>query len=53
LSAHFPNHETVLFERASHFLQQDEGYQLAEALRGFVIVTLGIPGASRPERQWT
>jgi haloalkane dehalogenase len=32
----FPDHQTILLEHASHFLQEDEGERIAEAIRGFV-----------------
>jgi haloalkane dehalogenase len=31
----FPKHQTVLFANASHFLQEDEGERIAEAIRNF------------------
>lgn len=31
----FPNHETVLLENASHFIQEDEGERIAQAFRRF------------------
>ena len=31
----FKDHETILFEKASHFLQEDEGERIAEAIRAF------------------
>ena len=31
----FPQHQTVLFDNASHFLQEDEGERIAEAIRNF------------------
>lgn len=31
----FKNHQTVLFEKASHFLQEDEGERIAGAIRAF------------------
>ena len=33
--AAFPNHRTVLFEDASHFLQEDVGERIAEAFKAF------------------
>jgi haloalkane dehalogenase len=31
----FPNHTTVVFDDASHFLQEDVGDRIAQAIRGF------------------
>jgi haloalkane dehalogenase len=31
----FPNHVSLLFDKASHFLQEDEGERIAEAIRTF------------------
>jgi haloalkane dehalogenase len=33
--AAFPNHRTVLFDDASHFLQEDVGERIAEAFKAF------------------
>jgi haloalkane dehalogenase len=33
--ATFPNHRTVLFDDASHFLQEDVGERIAEAFKAF------------------
>ena len=33
--AAFPNHRTVLFDDASHFLQEDAGERIAEAFKAF------------------
>ena len=33
--ATFPNHRTILFENASHFLQEDVGERIAEAFKSF------------------
>jgi len=32
----FRNHETILFDKASHFLQEDEGERIAAAMRAFL-----------------
>jgi len=31
----FRQHQTLLFDKASHFLQEDEGERIAEAIRNF------------------
>src|SRR5262249_21220255 len=33
--ATFPNHRTILFDNASHFLQEDVGDQIADAIKSF------------------
>jgi pimeloyl-ACP methyl ester carboxylesterase len=33
--AAFPNHRTILFDNASHFLQEDVGERIAEAFKSF------------------
>jgi haloalkane dehalogenase len=33
--AAFPNHRTVLFDDASHFLQEDVGERIAEAFKAY------------------
>jgi hypothetical protein len=33
--AAFPDHRTVLYDNASHFLQEDVGDRIAEAVQGF------------------
>jgi haloalkane dehalogenase len=33
--ATFPNHRTILFDNASHFLQEDVGERIAEAFKSF------------------
>jgi len=33
----FPNHVSLLFDKASHFLQEDEGECIAEAIRTFCV----------------
>jgi haloalkane dehalogenase len=33
--ATFPNHRTILFDNASHFLQEDVGERIAEAVKSF------------------
>ncbi len=37
--AAFPDHRTILFDNASHFLQEDVGDRIAEAFKAFAART--------------